>query len=180
MLIVVLGHALQGANGGDAGNPLHQFILSFQMELFFAISGFSVVWARERPFADAVKRQLLRLGVPYLAWVWLFYLAEAVWGIKTWTAQDAFGCLIFSGFWFLRQLLFINISYNVYSHVKGLKGVSLAIVTIGLFSFIPGQGGLLHHAEWFAIGFLSHVLWNRFLPEKTIELKFSSNAVIIV
>jgi len=34
MLIVILGHAIQGARHGAADVPLHRFILGFQMELF--------------------------------------------------------------------------------------------------------------------------------------------------
>lgn len=168
ILIVILGHALQGTHGGEVGDDLHRFILTFQMELMFAISGFSAVYSKKRTLADAVKRHLLRLGLPCLAWVWIFYLAEAIVGIKSWTMADAFGCVIISGFWFLRQLLLIYLAFEVYRHSGPISGILAGTLTLFAFACIPGQETLVHYAVWFVVGVVVHELWRYFLPNTEI------------
>lgn len=169
ILIVILGHSLQGANGGAVAGDLHHFILRFQMELLFAISGFSAVYASKRTFSEAMKRHLLRLGLPYVTWVVLFYIAEIAFGIKTWDASDALARIYTSGFWFLRNLLFIYTSFEIYACRKSISRFIAASVTIFVLSRIPEQGLLLYYSAWFALGMSVHLLWRRTSPGKTLS-----------
>ena len=164
ILIVILGHALQGTNHGETGGTLHAFILSFQMELMFAISGFSAVYARKGTFRLALERHLLRLGVPYFVWVGLAFLFQAVRGIAPWAPSQIANLVMTSGFWFLRQLLLIYIAYEVYARFKPAIGIALGLCTLSAFACIPGQETLLHYALWFAIGYAAHLIGRRILP----------------
>lgn len=169
ILIVILGHSLQGANGGAIAGNFHRFILHFQMELLFAISGFSAIYASKRTFANAMKRHLLRLGLPYVTWVVLFYTAEIAFGFKPWDASDVFSRFYTSGFWFLRNLLFIYTAFEIYACRKSVSRLVAASVTIFILSRIPEQGLLLYYLAWFVLGISVHLLWRKTLPKKTLS-----------
>lgn len=93
MLIVVFGHSLQVCNGGDPNNPLHLVIRYFQMELLFFISGYVSEWSHSSSLGGAVWSKFLRLGVPYLAWVGLFYLLHVTRGGGGVRSRDIFRCV---------------------------------------------------------------------------------------
>lgn len=171
ILIVILGHALHSASGNVISSKLHKFILSFQMEYFFAISGFAAVWASRKTFSASMKKHGLHLAVPYLTWVWIFFAAEAVLGIKTWMPADMFGCILVSGFWFLRHLLII---YTVYEACSRL-GNPLACLAVGTIlilglTHLPGLESVDRWAFFFMFGYVIHRAWQQFLPGKELTL----------
>lgn len=165
ILIVIFGHALQGACHGNCSLGLHRFILSFQMELFFFISGIAAAYSHSDVLTKSLGKRILRLGLPYASWVWLFYLAEAVLGIKQWTLSDALGCFVFSGFWFLRYLLFILVSFELYRFGQRrwnvLAGIGLGMCVFGIVCLLPGQDGLVLYAIFFVVGFIARTVFAR-------------------
>ena len=160
MLIVVFGHSLQVCNGGDPTNPLHLVIRCFQMELLFFISGYVSGWSRPGSLGGALWSRFLRLGVPYLAWVVLFYLLHIV------LVRDQFAVGTFlldlacSGFWFLRVLLIISVFHCLWSrmccrYAKFLSAIGIFGLSAWLSSF-PGEEYLFRFVIAFAAGVLAH------------------------
>ena len=60
ILIVILGHAIQAAHGGE-GNPIHDYIRSFQMELFFVASGIVSMYGNHKTVGQRIKSYFMAL-----------------------------------------------------------------------------------------------------------------------
>lgn len=180
MLIVIFGHSLQGAGNGDSSNPLHLFIQTFQMPLFFLISGFSAGYSSNTTFFRSLKNKALRILVPYIAWVWLFYFAQIAVGHIGFSFSECFGRLLWSDFWFLRKLLFVLLSFEVYRvlsanivcrPVRILLSLSLPVGILFAAELLPGESYLLYFAMYFWLGYLIHSV----VPEKYLTFNINSD-----
>ncbi len=75
MLLVILGHAIQGTLGYECNNNhVFNFIYSFHMPAFIAVSGWLLFrgdlssYTKEE-YLKSCKRRSLQLLVPYFVWI---------------------------------------------------------------------------------------------------------------
>jgi fucose 4-O-acetylase-like acetyltransferase len=113
ILLVVVGHAIQGSVADFRSNPAWQIIYAFHMPLFFAISGYVIgkvdLWQKFK-----------RLVIPFVSWYLVGYLL--VTGVEL---QDYIWRWIVSpdyGLWFLWALFLCFTVLWV-----GMKGGDLAV-----------------------------------------------------
>jgi fucose 4-O-acetylase-like acetyltransferase len=115
-LLVVFGHALRGLFGAALMSPtgfwgrVDTFIYAFHMPLFFFLSGLFFTATHGASWGAFAKRQVVRLGYPYLLWASVQMLIQgafarqanhAISGAHLWTILYAPPMQ----FWFLYALL---------------------------------------------------------------------------
>lgn len=103
--IVVFGHALQVIGVSDNQLVL-RLIRTFQMELFFAISGYALAYTKVKDPRVGCWKAFKRLAIPYLSWVTISVLALCVTSGFPGAVRviELYGC---SQFWFLRVLFIV-------------------------------------------------------------------------
>ncbi len=118
ILLVVMGHIIQ-FNGISTNNPVFEFIYSFHMPLFFAISGYITQKVTHinniNQYILFIKKKCRSLIVPLLTWSLLinpYFLAEE-WEIQTW--DNVLKVIESPGLWFLKMLFFILILYGLFN-----------------------------------------------------------------
>ena len=155
ILIVVLGHAIQAAHGGE-GNPIHDYIRSFQMELFFVASGIVSMYGNHKTAGQHIKSYFTRLGVPYVCWIGLLLSVQVLIGAVDLTVWTIPHLLLCSQFWFFRILLAILLGREAFKVLKDRIGwnvaVSFALFACFTLRLIPGMSGIAHYAVYFAVG----------------------------
>ena len=104
---VVVGHAIQKCNGMYPTDYLQSVIATFQMALFFAISGYVACLSGKSASVGVLARRTRRLLVPYISWVVLLCI------VKGSDLNELPYKLLHSEFWFLRVLLLVVIVANV-------------------------------------------------------------------
>jgi fucose 4-O-acetylase-like acetyltransferase len=57
-------------------DPLHTFIITFNMPLFFMISGFFFVSSLNLSFKDVLRKKFTTLIIPHIAWIIILALAD--------------------------------------------------------------------------------------------------------
>ncbi len=107
ILLVVMGHIIQ-FNGISTNNPVFEFIYSFHMPLFFAISGYITQKVTHinniNQYILFIKKKCRSLIVPLLTWSLLinpYFLAEE-WEIQTW--DNVLKVIESPGLWFLKMV----------------------------------------------------------------------------
>ena len=123
IVCVVLGHAIQKCNCMVPTDGVQSIIATFQMALFFAISGYVSCLSDAEPLI-VLKRRVFRLLVPYLSWVILLCGVQCKW-------SDLPRMILNSQFWFLR-VLFLTSAIVVVS-----VAVSLNIVPPLFCQIVP-------------------------------------------
>ena len=98
---VVVGHAIQKCNGMYPTDYLQSVIATFQMALFFAISGYVSCLSGKSASLGMLARRTKRLLVPYVSWVILLWILQG--GHLTELPYR----ILHSEFWFLRVLLLV-------------------------------------------------------------------------
>lgn len=109
IVLVILGHVIQGSIEDYQHNPIFRFIYSFHMPLFLAISGYLTY----KPKYDSVliKKRAVQLLVPFVAWAFLSpVLQKGVIDIDT-----TFNALLYpdNGLWFLYNLFVYSAIFNI-------------------------------------------------------------------
>lgn len=125
ILVVVFGHAIQGANNGISTNPVHLVIQSFQMALLFIISGYVIGYSKiDGNYKAALKRRTKRLLLPYLIWEQLHYFLRLARFGNSYRISEHLGSVLWSDFWFLRILFVLCMVYIacVYISSKIMEG----------------------------------------------------------
>lgn len=118
--LVVAGHLIQ-FNGMPKDNPVFEFIYSFHMPLFFAISGYITSKVTNiNTFSEYVaflKRKTLAIALPFLVWSFFVsnYVLRESW--STINMADVIQTLLHPGLWFLKTLFFILVAYGLYNYV---------------------------------------------------------------
>ena len=120
IILVVLGHAISGVMDGINGDQynvlsiIYDLVESFQMPLFFVISGFLfyyVNYENDFRYVDHIKKRLIDYGIPYITGT-LIYVGI---GIVTHDSKYTVNALLhflhmpISHFWFLYVMILTNL-----------------------------------------------------------------------
>lgn len=121
IILVVVGHLIQ-FNGVSTNNPVFEFIYSFHMPLFFAISGYITQKVTQitsfKQYILFVKKKIIALIIPLLAWSLLvtpFFLAEQ-WNAIGW--NEVRQVIVSPGLWFLKMLFVILLFYGIFNWIS--------------------------------------------------------------
>lgn len=134
ILLVVVGHLIQ-FNGISTSNPVFEFIYSFHMPLFFAISGYITQKVTHietgKQYLLYLKKKSIAILLPLFSWTLLannYFLAEH-W--KLLTFDDIQMVIINPGLWFLKMLFVILMIYGLCNWIdhkmKANRFISFAI-----------------------------------------------------
>lgn len=109
IILVILGHVIQGSIEDYQHNPIFRFIYSFHMPLFLAISGYLTY----KPKYDSglIKKRAFQLLLPFVAWAFLSpVLQRGAVGVDA-----ALNVLLYpdNGLWFLYNLLVYSAIFNI-------------------------------------------------------------------
>ena len=180
IICVAFGHAIQKCNCMIPTDSVQSIIATFQMALFFAISGYVSCYSDAEPLM-VLKRRVFRLLVPYLSWVILLCAVQSKWG-------DLPHLILNSQFWFLRVLFLVSIVVTV-SVAIGRKllnankksflvgtGVLVAILGCGV-EYALGQRALTHYLVCYVMGILAFYLTRR-QREWPFRIMLKSSVVI--
>lgn len=121
ILLVVIGHLIQTNDIYYAHDHVFEFIYSFHMPLFFAISGYIIAkTSKVRTIKElgifSIKK-FLALCVPLFTWELFmnrFVLHTALVGI---TFSDIATTILHPGLWFLKTLFVITIGFGIYDYL---------------------------------------------------------------
>lgn len=164
ILLVVMGHVIQGSVNDFDSNIFFRFIYSFHMPLFMYISGVIVPLGRKIDLCW-LKRKFSQLVIPFVVWIFVpFLLAET----KDW---DGLYLQIINvikspdyGYWFL-WILFLNcvcLYINVITcEIFKIKREYFIILVEILFLFLIGKiipylglSMLAYHSVYYFAGYL--------------------------
>lgn len=118
IILVVMGHLIQ-FNGFPTSNPVFEFIYSFHMPLFFAISGYitqrvtSIETIYE--YFTYLKKKFLSIILPLITWSLFInpYLLKEQWEILSY--EEVLRILQYPGLWFLKMLFIILAYYGIFN-----------------------------------------------------------------
>jgi len=166
IFLVVFGHALGGLSLYTEPFPraLHDWIYTFHMPLFFALSGFFAARLAHRTWPEVISDRLRGLVYPYLVWCTLQTAIQVALAGKTNTPATLADLVKIPiqpmmQFWFLYALLLISLVYVVLVKA-GLPTWAVVLVALGVH-FVPDFGAtalwaplgqLKFHLVHFAIG----------------------------
>lgn len=138
ILLVVIGHIIQ-FNGISKNNSVFEFIYSFHMPLFFAISGYITQKVTHitnaKQYKSFIKKKFIALIIPLLTWSLIvnnFFLKEG-WNTLHWS--DIQNVLISPGLWFLQVLFVILCFYGIFNWIN--SKISLNPIINFLISILP-------------------------------------------
>ena len=145
ILLVVMGHIIQ-FNGIKISNPVFEFIYSFHMPLFFAISGYITQKVTNitntKQYILFLKKKFIALIIPLFTWSLIvnkFFLKEE-WNTLNWS--DIHNILISPGLWFLQVLFVILCFYGIFNWISSNTKINpiinflISIIPIILLSFL--------------------------------------------
>lgn len=118
--LVVAGHLLQ-FNGVPTSNPTFEFIYSFHMPLFFAISGYITSKVTKvdswQSLLAYCRKKTISIALPFVTWTLFigpFVLRES-W--NTLSVSQMTNMLLHSGLWFLKTLYLVLLIYGVFCYM---------------------------------------------------------------
>ena len=176
--IVVLGHAIQKCNGMDPSSPVQIVIMTFWMPLFFLISGYLCGMSSNKDYVGAVKRKVVRLLLPYIAWQQIHYFLSVIRHGNYSISCQLWGILE-SDFWFLRLLFCVYLVWYAYMHIlhrnvdkwscrsRIFWGVVVSCALFLLLVLVLRQRSLLSYFPCFIVG----VVW--FNTEQLIGIRLA-------
>lgn len=139
ILLVIIGHIIQ-FNGIKTNNPVFEFIYSFHMPLFFAISGYITqkvtTITNIKQYIIFIKKKFIALIIPLFTWSLIinkFFLKEE-WNTLNWS--DIQNVLISPGLWFLQVLFVILCFYGIFNWISSNAKIKNPIINF-LISIIP-------------------------------------------
>lgn len=140
ILLVVAGHLIQ-YNSFFINNPAFEFIYSFHMPLFFAISGYVTEKVTSitnvSQYAGFIKRKFISIALPLLTWSiminpFLSYVKDGRFNID----------YSFTILWFLKVLFIILCIYGLFNFfnntikIKSIYRVSISIILVITISIL--------------------------------------------
>lgn len=119
--LVVVGHIIQ-FNGIPMNNSVFEFIYSFHMPLFFAISGYVIQKVTKieswRQYGVFLKKKIIAIAVPFL--VWTLFIDNFV--LKEQWCFLNIGRMIhqlhYPMLWYLKSLFFLLMAFGLYDLVQ--------------------------------------------------------------
>lgn len=126
IILVVLGHAISGCvdvvNNTTFWSYLYFLVESFQMPLFFCISGFLfsyVEMSKHTGYVEIIKKKIVDIGIPYIMGTFIYIIIGSLIG-NTKYSVGAFSSIWhkpISHFWFLYIQLIIYIFSFIYIYL---------------------------------------------------------------
>ena len=166
IVLVVVGHTLGGLKNAGvlASDPLHDWIYSFHMPLFFLLSGLFVTRAADGPAAEFVAGKVRTVAYPYLVWSVLQTLVQFV--LAPFTNQKVAVASLLTilyrpvmQFWFLYTLFAV---FLLFLGLYKLGARAAALLAVGIAVYLYAQVGSLgpwgvpysvaNHFLYFALG----------------------------
>lgn len=159
ILLVVIGHSIQGTVTNFDNNIIFRVIYSFHMPMFMFLSGMVARYSSNDSWFIFLKKRFTTLVVPFVAWYVINYLITGIYrqvGLYEYVKR-----LILSpdwGLWFL-WVLFVNYCFLVLNikMEKGLGAFSF-IVTYFLIKWLPtdlaGLGLVKIYYVFFVLGYV--------------------------
>lgn len=145
IILVVIGHLIQ-FNGFPTSNPVFEFIYSFHMPLFFAISGYITQKVTRvetlHQYFIYLKKKFITIALPLITWSLLVnpYLLKEEWKIMSW--EEMLMTLQHPWLWFLKMLFVILVYYGIFNllyHKLGRANffnTGLALIPVILLTLI--------------------------------------------
>lgn len=136
ILVVVLGHALQLSLGDDCfDNHLLNIICSFQMPVFFAVSGYFAFPPRNRTIGKSIIRRTQQLLIPFFIWSLIQFVLDG-----EYTLVKLVGIVLFPDgyFWFLWALFFIFLLFTFSEALSEKLKINISVVVISMCLFLAG------------------------------------------
>lgn len=143
ILLVVVGHLIQ-FNGFPLTNPVLEFIYSFHMPLFFAVSGYITQKVTRiyniKEYVLFIKKKFISLIIPMLIWLLVvnhFFFVEK-WQIIT--LQEIINSIKSPGLWFLKMLFIILCFYGIFNwltnilKVKKILNITISLLPVALLT----------------------------------------------
>ena len=134
MLMVVLGHTMQGSSVGAEQSFLFQVVWSLQMPLFFLISGYVTQYSRPMETGRCLLKYIAKKTVAYLLpWtVWTFGVRGLLFGQSGFLNLKHLLWHMDSGYWFLFSLWMISIVFGLaqFAARKQTGGKNTAIICL--------------------------------------------------
>ena len=160
MLLVVLGHTMNGCTIGADKTFLFNFIWSLQMPLFILISGYVTKYSRGISDAASLWRYMKRRTLAYmLPWiVWSFAVRGWLFGQHDFFNLGYLFWHMDAGYWFLATIWTISMIFGVASYVAERiipeAGFKNQLITLGVYiagMVVLGGIGLKLGLSFFAI-----------------------------
>lgn len=140
--LVVVGHLIQ-FNGISTDNPVFEFIYSFHMPLFFAISGYITQKVTKicswQKYVLFLKKKTMAIALPFLVWT-LFvgnYILRDHWRVVS--LDQMLQSLLHPGLWFLKSLFFILIVFGLFDLIQNkinAKGTIIRLLSSCFVSLV--------------------------------------------
>lgn len=118
MILVVVGHLIQ-CHGFSLNNPVFEFIYSFHMPFFFAVSGYIAEKLVKievlKQYLSFLKKKTISLILPLFVWPLIvnrFFLVER-WNVVTY--EDIWQVAVSPNLWFLKMLFVIMCIYGIFN-----------------------------------------------------------------
>lgn len=170
MLFVVFGHALQTVMRGSPDDSLQLAIRLFQMPALFLISGWFAPQNAIKPLRKDIYQKTLRLLVPTVCWIYLWYALRVVMGIESFSFRGLTSNFLSSGFWFLRELFVIAVVHAILIRLippmytgGGILAIGLCIYAISGWRIEFGLTSIAYYITFYELGFLTHFLKNKYI-----------------
>ena len=155
ILIVVMGHALQSANGMIPSLPAQQIIMTFWMPLFFLLAGYADGMTKG---GAGLGKKVLRLLVPYLIWSQVVFACDLYRG-DVYTLAGHASSFVNSKFWFLRVLFLCWMSCYLYRRLRGLLvncclalRIAVPCVMAACMALLTGGRAMIHYLPLYLVG----------------------------
>lgn len=156
MLLVILGHTILGTSY----SKLNKFIFSFNMPIFFLLSGYLY---KERKVVVCIKNNFKKLIIPYfitssavivgrgvMAYIYtankfeVHYIMKntmigALFGYGVDNAKGFEGIWSIGAIWFLLAIFWSNIIFCIIMNIKSKQYIFYIIAILSFFAYILGQ-----------------------------------------
>lgn len=139
ILLVIAGHILQ-YNGIPTDNPAFEWIYSFHMPLFFAISGFVADKYTHinglRELMSFYFKKVIAIGLPFIIWsIFLFtFMIADTFSLPTFDYMV--GQIKDPILWFFKTLLFIFGGYGLFNYIFTKNKTYWAIGILVVYTFL--------------------------------------------
>lgn len=140
IILVVLGHAIQGFREDYQHDVLFRVIYSFHMPLFFLISGFLTF--KEHYDSTLIKKRFVQCIIPFITWAFLspvlkYGAIDLELTVKALWYPD-------NGLWFLYNLFFYCAIINVTEKISGVIKVRQEYVLLAAFVLLYALMAVFH------------------------------------